>query len=112
MTNQDSWGQDPSVRWMRRMFKEMERRQQKLLRRFDISMVDRRLRSWRERALALFEDAWSKASLQGILPNEEKAGEMYVAGLLTILQAEGVVVPESSPVAGAALDASTREEKG
>ena len=86
----DDWGQDPSVKAMRRIFKAMERRQEHLLQQLDISLLDPRLRQWREKVLDIFESAWMRARQQGILMDEEKAGTLYGAGWLKILQREGM----------------------
>jgi hypothetical protein len=110
MADVDAWGRDPSVKSMRRVFSEMEIRQKKLLKALNISFYDPRLRFWRERALSLFESAWAKASRQGILLDEEKAGELYVGGLLKILQGEGIVAPESSTALNTPAEKLPKEE--
>lgn len=111
MADPDTWGSDPSVQWMRRVFREIERRQQDLLRRLNLSAYDHRLRPWRERALVLFENAWVKASREGITLDDKKAGELYVSGLLRILRSEGIVAPMSSKVVDASSGwDSTKED--
>ena len=95
MTDLDEWGRDPSVQGMRKVFREMEQRQESLLKQLNISMVDFRLRNWRERALFLFNNAWTRASRLGISMDVDKAGTVYVAGLLKVLQREGIVLPDA-----------------
>jgi hypothetical protein len=95
MADQDEWDRDPAVKWMRGVFKAMERHQHRLITQLNVSLFDPRLRPGRERALALFNRAWKRARWQGIVLDEEKAGRLYAAGLSRILQQEGVVLPEA-----------------
>jgi hypothetical protein len=111
MADPQPWGSDPSVQWMRKVFREIERRQQDLLHRLNLSAYDQRLRPWRERALVLFENAWTRAGRQGTLLNAAQAGELYIASLSQILKTEGIAVPASSAAADASLDRlSVKEE--
>jgi predicted trehalose synthase len=91
---QDEWGHDPSVRSMRRVFSFMEEAQHGLLSRLNISPFDKRLRSIREKALELFEQAWSLAIGQRIFSSEEDAAPLYIYCLARALSSAGVEVPE------------------
>jgi hypothetical protein len=95
MADLDEWGRDPSVIGMRKVFKEMERRQGDLLKQLNISMVDFRLRKWRQQALFFFNDVWARASRLGISMDVYKAGTVYAAGLSKVLQMEGLVLPDA-----------------
>jgi hypothetical protein len=86
----DEWGRDPSVRVMRQVFHRAEVAQEELLTSLSISPFNPRLRGWREAALELFEQAWSKASRGGLFVGEEEAAALYVQCLLRILIKDGV----------------------
>jgi hypothetical protein len=110
MTNLDYWGQDPSVKGMRKVFGEMEARQKNLLKQLNISLVDSRLRPWREQALLLFNNAWARARGMGISMDVGKAGTVYVAGLLKVLQREGIVLPDALLSFDAEIEMLLKEE--
>jgi hypothetical protein len=90
ISNGDEWGKDPSVRVMRQVFHRVEVAQEEVLTGLSISPFDPRLRGWREAALELFEQAWSKASRRGLFVGEEEAAALYVQCLLRILVKDGV----------------------
>ena len=90
----DEWGQDPSVRFMRRVFKGMEETQKTLLANANISFVDVRLRRWRETAREVFEEAWLVAGRRGMVPSEEEAGILYAHCLARVLTAAGIPIPQ------------------
>jgi hypothetical protein len=90
ISNGDEWGKDPSVRVMRQVFHRVEVAQEEVLTGLSISPFDPRLRGWREAALELFEQAWSKASRRGLFVGEEEAAALYVQCLLWILVKDGV----------------------
>jgi hypothetical protein len=90
----DEWGQDPSVRFMRRVFKGMEETQKTLLANVNISPVDVRLRRWRETARELFEQAWPVASRRGVAAGEEEAGVLYAHCLARTLIEAGIQIPQ------------------
>ena len=90
ISNGDEWGRDPSVRVMRQVFHRVEVAQNELLTGLKISLFNPKLRSWREAALELFEQAWSTASGRGLFVGEEEAGALYVQCLLRILAKDGV----------------------
>ena len=91
---QDEWGHDPSVQSMRRVFSYMEKAQQELLGRSNISFFDKRLRSIREKALELFEQVWPLAVRKGMITSEKDAAPFYVHCLARALGSAGVEVPE------------------
>ena len=86
----DEWGRDPSVRVMREVFHRAEIAQEELLADLSISPFNPRLRSWREAALELFEQAWSTASRRGLFVGEEDAAGLYIQCFLKILVKDGV----------------------
>ena len=93
MTEMDEWGKDPSVQFMRKVFKEMEKAQHELLKRLDITPYDLRIRRWRDQALALFERAWGVANRMGITMDEHTASAVYVHCLAKIMGAERINIP-------------------
>jgi hypothetical protein len=94
MNDRDEWGKDPSVQIMRKVFKEMETVQHELLSRLDISPYDPRIRRWREKSLALFEQAWEVANRIGISMDEAMASTVYCQCLAKVIDSEGHEVPE------------------
>ena len=93
MTDMDEWGKDPSVQFMRKVFKEMEKVQQELFKRLDIIPYDSRIRRWRDQALALFERAWGIANRMGISMDEHTASLVYVHCLSKVMRAERINIP-------------------
>ncbi|MCD6305964.1 MAG: hypothetical protein J7M32_06705 [Deltaproteobacteria bacterium] len=111
MTANDEWGQDPSVKAMRRVFARMESAQKKLLQEIGISPTDPRLRACREYARDLFERAISRAETAR-LKNEEDAADLYIHFLAQSLKKHGLPVPgdrvrEDRPVARPAGEAGS-----
>jgi hypothetical protein len=94
MNDKDEWGKDPSVQIMRKVFKEMETAQHELLSRLAISPSDPRIRRWREKSLALFEQAWGKANRIGISMDASMASAVYCHCLAKVIDSEGHEVPE------------------
>jgi len=90
ISNGDEWGKDPSVRVMREVFHRAEIAQEEILTGLKISPFDPRLRGWRQAALELFEEAWSKASRRGLFVGEEDAAGLYIQCFLKILVKDGV----------------------
>jgi len=93
MTEMDEWGKDPSVQFLRKVFKEMEKAQQELLKQLDITPYDPRIRSWRDKALALFERAWGIANRMGVTIDEHTASLVYVHCLAKVMSAERINIP-------------------
>jgi hypothetical protein len=96
MTDDDTWGQDPQVRYMRTVFAAVERTQSEFLRTLGISSVDPRLRRFREVALALFERSWSVAARRGLKTDEDSAAALYLFCLGRALSMRGIEVPPAS----------------
>jgi hypothetical protein len=94
MHDRDEWGKDSSVQIMRTVFKSMEKAQQTFLSRLGISLYDLRIRKWREKSLALFDQAWRVANRIGISMDATMASEMYLHCLAKIIASEGHEIPE------------------
>lgn len=88
----DEWGRDPSVRAMRRAFAAMETAQKEFIKSLNVSPFDPRMRRWRERALAVFDASWARASRIGVELSETEAGALYVHCLEKIMTREGMEV--------------------
>ena len=103
MTDVDEWGKDPSVQFMRRVFKGMEKAQHELLKGLDIIPFDLRIRRWRGQALTLFERTWDVANRMGVTMNEHTAYAIYVHCFAEIMGSEGIniragILPEAENV--------------
>jgi hypothetical protein len=92
MADKDTWGSDPSIQVMRKVFHAMELEQQAFLKQLAIAPDDPRLRKWREQALALFERAWGVANQLAIAMDEQTAAAVYCSLLAKIMGAEGIVI--------------------
>jgi hypothetical protein len=100
MTEMDEWGKDPSVQFMRKVFKGMENAQQELLKQLDIIPYDPRIRRWREQALDLFERAWGASERMRITLDEHTASLIYLHCLAKVMGAERInisadILPEA-----------------
>ncbi len=93
MVDQDTFGNDPQIRYMRRVFDRIEKTQSVVLERVGIGRFDERLRRFREMALRLFEKTWAMAMQRGIAEDEEDAAILYLYCLSHVLSARGIVVP-------------------
>ena len=93
MLETDEWGRDPTVRMMRRVFKNMESGQAALLKRLGISPVDARLRHWREKALKSFEKCRPQAAGWGGSLSEEMAARLYLRCLVRTMASERIEIP-------------------
>jgi hypothetical protein len=89
----DEWGQDPSIRFMRRVFQSMETIHKELLDLAGISPFDARLRDWREAARNLFEQGWTLAASRGFGLGEEQASVLYAHCFAKTLRAHGFEIP-------------------
>jgi hypothetical protein len=94
MSGVDEWGKDPAVRAMRKVFREMEDAQGEIFSRMGIGNYDPRVRLWREKALVLFEKAFSYASRSGKQIDGKIASEIYIYCLARVMRAEGVDVQD------------------
>lgn len=94
MEIRDEWARDPSVRMMRKVFEKMESAQSAILADLNVSPFDERVRSWRERALIIFERLCSYARRKGISMDENEAAKMYVFSLTRVMGLDGMEIPE------------------
>ncbi len=89
----NDWAQDPSVQFMRRVFRHMEAAQKEILKSLSISPFDARLRLWRETARKAFEQSWAHAVKLDIDLEDEKAAAIYVHCLAQAISLGGIKVP-------------------
>lgn len=92
----DEWGGDPSVRFMRRVFKSMEETQKRLLADLKISHSDPRLRHWRETSRDLFEHVWPIAIRRGVASSDKEAGALYAHCIARTLRSDGIEIPHDA----------------
>jgi hypothetical protein len=99
MQERDDWGRDPQVRYMRRIFGNMEAAQKAFLERLGIVPFDERLRRMREAALHQMEQVWTMATRRGIAIQEDEFGSLYLHCFARLLQSRGLEMPpEALPV--------------
>lgn len=91
---QDSWGRDPAVQQMRRVFVEMEQIQKTLLDQVRISPFDSRLRSVRETALNLFDRASARAADKGMRLTDNAMVGIYTGCLQQALTIAGIAISQ------------------
>ncbi len=94
MTTRDEFGQDPGVKYMRRVFAEMEKAQALFMKKLGISPHDNRLRRIREASLEMFERRSALAGRRGILEMEKDIATLYVYCLAQVLSANRIRVPD------------------
>jgi hypothetical protein len=110
MTEVDTWGRDPQVRYMREVFAGIEGAQNELLLKLSIHPHDERLRRFREIALKLFEKAWGMAMQRGITGNgEDSAVIIYLFCLARALSVRGIEVPADMLPKNAAIEKFLKE---
>ena len=112
MGSGDEWGRDPSVQMMRKVFNRMETAQDALLNRLSVSTFDPRLRPWREKALALFEPSWGRASRLGVGMDQETAAGIYMHCLAQVIRSEGLEIPTDALPENRELDMLLKEVMG
>ncbi len=78
MTDNDTWGRDPQIRYMRGVFAAIEAAQKGFLQAVGVSSRDEHLRRFREIALKLFERSWASAMQRGIGSDERSAAAIYI----------------------------------
>ncbi len=100
---EDTWGLDPQVRYMRRVFSRMERVQKDLLEAAGLQSYDKRVSRFRETALELFERVWPQAAKRGILRDEDGAASLYAHCFADTLLAEGITLPPDRLPSGEAI---------
>jgi hypothetical protein len=93
MSQTDTFGHDPQVKYMRRVFAHIEKAQNILLEKVGMTSFDERLRRFREMALKLFEKTWGMAMQRGIVENEEEAAILYLYCFSYALSTRGIEVP-------------------
>jgi hypothetical protein len=89
----DTWGMDPQVQYIRRLFTGMEKAQRDLLERLGFSLYDDRLGPWRQATLSLFEKVWALSARQGTQMEEKDLVQVYLLCLITILNRSGTDIP-------------------
>jgi len=94
MEERDTWGLDPQVRYLRRAFGEIEKRQADFLARLGVSPLDHRIRRIREATLKLFEDAGMAAGRRGIVRDEEETAVLYLHCLAHVVRANRIPVED------------------
>jgi hypothetical protein len=82
----DEFGKDPAIQMMRRVFKEMEKVQERLIESSGLSPFDERLREFRESVLRAFEQAWAERAGQGVPLTENDYAQVYEACFMKILE--------------------------
>ena len=92
MVKEDTFGHDPAVQQMRRIFARAELRQQEFFEKLNIKPHNERLRRIREVALNLFEKTWARAADRGVARNEEEIAALYILCLARACEARGVCV--------------------
>jgi len=90
----DEWGQDPSIRMMRRVFAQMEFAQREFFDCIGITPFDSRVGQWRFQARGLFEDLWANRLRSGEAPDEKTVAALYLGCLVECLRKDGVFVPD------------------
>lgn len=90
----DQFGRDPQVRYLRKVFAGMEKKQNELLALLGIQTADYRLRRVREGALKSFEKAWMIANRRGALESEDEIGDLYILCLAKVLSGNRIIVPD------------------
>ncbi len=101
---QTDWGADPQVRYLRRVFADIEAAQAQLLEKVNVSSFDDRLRRWRDAALKLFEKTWILSARQGLSAGEGEISSMYLHCLAHYLRLNRVEVSQEALPASEAID--------
>ncbi|MBU4275109.1 MAG: hypothetical protein KKC30_00060 [Proteobacteria bacterium] len=104
MSQPDTFGADPSVRAMRRVFAAIEAAQAELLARLGVSALEPERRAWREGALRRFQAAWPRAAAQGLAAGPEQAARLYLLALGRAMTQAGRPVPPGELPVDPALD--------
>jgi len=89
---EDQFGKDPQVRYLRRIFAGMERKQSELLGRIGVVTTDYRLKRIREAALKHFEKAWMLAGRRGLAETEDEVEDLYILCLAKVLSGNRINV--------------------
>ena len=86
MMTSDEFGKDSAVQMMRRVFKGMEKVQERLIQSSGLSPFDERLREVRELILRAFENAWAERAGQGVALTENDYADVYESCFREILR--------------------------
>ncbi len=96
MTDNDTWGRDPQVRYMRGVFAAIEKAQKGFLETAGVPSGDDRLRRFREMALKFFERSWAYAMQRGLGDDENSAAAIYIFCLARAMSTRGIDIPQGS----------------
>lgn len=107
----DEWGNDPSVRSLRRIFAAVEAGQKLLLKELQVAPFDRRLAQWRKMALHLFEQTWANSARCGVRLEEKDVPDLYLHCLARVMETRGVVVPGAALPVNDAVTGLLKEKK-
>jgi hypothetical protein len=101
MSSNDSWGFDPEVERLRKIFGLLEARQAGVLVRLDIPAFDPRVRPARELARRLWERAWARAATRSSDLKETQLVDLYEYAFILAFKQQGVgpPIPEDWPEA-------------
>lgn len=91
---QDKWGRDPAVQQTRRVFAEMEKIQETILKQAGIDPFDGRLRSVRETALNFFDKATARATGKGIQLTDNAMIGIYTGCLQQAMTMAGIAISQ------------------
>jgi hypothetical protein len=108
---EDTWGRDPSVRSMRRVFAAIEAGQERLLKVAEIGPLNQRLGPWRKMALHTFEKVWVESVRSGANLYEKDIADLYVYCLANVLEKDCVAVPSGLLAANPAVKRLVEEKR-
>jgi hypothetical protein len=89
---EDQFGKDPQVKYLRKVFAGIERKQSELLERIGVAPTDYRLKRVREAALKHFEKAWMLAGRRGAVEAEDEIGDLYILCFAKVLSGNRINV--------------------
>ncbi len=90
--NNDTWGHDPSVKKMRKVFSKMEETHNILLSQIKLSFFDNRLRDIRETARRLFDQAVVRTHPKDLSLDEKTMIGIYKDALIQALRRADIPV--------------------
>lgn len=109
MDNRDTFGRDPQIQYMRRVFARMEKAQDVLIKEINMTPYDEKLRRFRYMALNLFEKTWATALHKGIVENEEDTAILYLYCFSYALSTGGISVPPHTLPKDGKIEAFVKE---
>jgi hypothetical protein len=92
-SSKDSWGLDPGVERLRKIFGLLEARQAGALVRLAIPAFDPRVRPARELARRLWERSWARANYRGSELKQTQIADLYEYALLLAFKQQGLGPP-------------------